>query len=88
MIDLSVELVELLKHADVKGKKLTWNLQVNASAVTVKMIWIKAEKPVATIGEVTSQAPKKCRLSGIISLCFFVYFGVDNGLIPFRLPLV
>jgi hypothetical protein len=62
MIDLSVELVELLKHADVKGKKLTWNLQVNASAVTVKMIWIKAEKPVATIGEVTSQAPKKKHL--------------------------
>jgi len=38
---------------------LTWNLHVNASAVTVKLIWIKAEKPIATIGEVASQAPKK-----------------------------
>jgi len=28
-----VELVELLKHADVEGKKLTWNLQVNVIAV-------------------------------------------------------
>ena len=33
-MDLPVELVELLKHADVEGKKLNWNLQANASAVT------------------------------------------------------
>ena len=57
------ELVELLKHADIKGKKLTWNLQVNASAVTVKLIWIKAEKSIATIVEVASQAPKKKHMS-------------------------
>jgi hypothetical protein len=54
-----VELVELLKHADVEGKKLTWNLQVNVIAVTVNLIWIKAENPIATNGEVTSQTPKK-----------------------------
>jgi len=53
-MDLPVKLVELLKHTDVEGKKLAWNLQVNSSAVTVKLIWIKAAKPIATIGEVTS----------------------------------
>ena len=53
----------LLKHADVEGKKLTWNLQVIASAVTVKLIWIKAAKPIATIGKVDSQAPKKRHMS-------------------------
>jgi hypothetical protein len=45
---MAVKLVELLKHGDVEGKKLTWNLQVNASAVTVKLIWIKIENPIAT----------------------------------------
>jgi len=39
------------------------DLQVNASAVSVKLIWIKAEEPIAKIGEVTSQAPKKKYLS-------------------------
>ena len=58
-MDLPVELVGLLKHAGVDGKKLTWDLQVNASTVSVKLIWIKAEKPVAKTGEVVSQAPKK-----------------------------
>jgi len=29
-MDFSVELVELLNHADVEGKKFTWNLQVNS----------------------------------------------------------
>ena len=62
-MDFPVELVELLKHADVEGKKITWSLHVNASAVTVKLIWIKAEKPIATIGEVASQAHKKKYLS-------------------------
>jgi hypothetical protein len=38
---------------------LTWNLQVNASAVTVKLIWIKADKP---IGEVANQAHNKKNL--------------------------
>jgi hypothetical protein len=61
--ELPVELVELLKHAGVDGKKLTWDLQVNASAVSVKLLWIKAEKPIATIGEVTRQATKKKYLS-------------------------
>jgi hypothetical protein len=28
------ELVELLKHADVEGKKFIWNLQVNDNTVT------------------------------------------------------
>ena len=51
-------MVELLKHADIEGNKLTWNLQVNASVVTVK-----AEKPIATIGEVAIQAPNKKRPS-------------------------
>ena len=37
-MDLPAELVKLRKHANVEGKKLTWNLQVNASAVTVKLI--------------------------------------------------
>jgi hypothetical protein len=37
-MDLPVELVELLKHADVEGTKLTWNLPLNTSAVTVKLI--------------------------------------------------
>ena len=62
-MDLPVELVRLLKHAGVDGKKLTWDLQVNASAVSVKLIWIKAEKSVAKIGEVTSQTLKKKNLS-------------------------
>jgi hypothetical protein len=55
-----VELVELLKHADVEGKKLTWNLQVNVIAVTVNLIWIKAENPIATTGTV---APKMKHMS-------------------------
>jgi hypothetical protein len=62
-MDLPVELVGLLKHAGVDENKLTWDLQVNASAESVKLIWNKAEKPVAKIGEVTSQAPKKRYLS-------------------------
>lgn len=35
----------------------TWNTQVNTSAVSFKLNCIKAEKPVAKIGEVTSMAP-------------------------------
>jgi hypothetical protein len=62
-MDLPVELVGLLKHAGVDGKKFTWDLQTNASAVSVKLIWIKAEKPVAKTGEVASQAQKKKYLS-------------------------
>ena len=56
-------MVEFLKHAGVDGKKLTWNLRVNASTISVKLIWIKAEKPIATIGDVTSQVPKMKYLS-------------------------
>ena len=62
-MDLPVELVELLKHTDLEGTKSTWNLPVNASAVTVKLTWITAEKTTATIGEIASQAPKKKHLS-------------------------
>jgi hypothetical protein len=32
-MDLPVELVGLLKHAGIDGKKLTWDLQVNSSAI-------------------------------------------------------
>ena len=57
-MDLPVELVGLLKHAGVHGKKLTWDLQVNSSAVSIKLMWIKAEKT----GEITSRAQKKKHL--------------------------
>jgi hypothetical protein len=53
-MDLPVELVGLLKHAGIDGKKLTWDLQVNSSAISVKLMWIKAEKPVEQTGKVTS----------------------------------
>jgi hypothetical protein len=59
----SVELVGLLKHAGIDGKKLTWDLQVNSSAISVKLMWIKAKKPVEKTGQVTSQAQKKKHLS-------------------------
>jgi hypothetical protein len=39
-------LVGLLKHAGVDGKKLTWDLQVNSSAISVKLMWINVKKPV------------------------------------------
>jgi hypothetical protein len=56
-------LVGLLKHAGVDGKKLTWDLQINSRAISVKLIWIKAEKPVVKTGEVASQDQKKKYLS-------------------------
>jgi hypothetical protein len=62
-MDLPVELVGLLKHAGIDGKILTWDLQVNSNAVSVKLVWIKAGKPVEKTGETTSQAPKKKHLS-------------------------
>jgi hypothetical protein len=43
-MDLPVELVQLLKHTGIDGKKLTWDLQVNSNAVSVKLVWIKAQK--------------------------------------------
>jgi hypothetical protein len=58
-MDLPVELVGLLKHAGIDGKILTWDLQVNSNAVSVKLVWIKAGKPVEKTGETTRQAPKK-----------------------------
>jgi hypothetical protein len=45
-MDLPVELVGLLKHAGIDGKTLTWDLHVNSSAISVKLMWIKSEKPV------------------------------------------
>ena len=33
-IDFPAELVDLLKHADVEGKKFTWNLQLNDNTIT------------------------------------------------------
>jgi hypothetical protein len=62
-MDLPVELVGLLKHAEVDGKKLTWDLQVNSSAVSIKLMWIKAAKPVEKTGEITSRAQKNKHLS-------------------------
>ena len=62
-MDFSVELIKLLKHADVEGKKLTWSLQINASAVRVKLMWIKAKKLIATIGKFASANSKKKYLS-------------------------
>ena len=43
-MDLPVELVQLLKQAGIEGQKLTWDLQVNSNAVSVKLVWIKAQK--------------------------------------------
>jgi hypothetical protein len=57
-MDLPVELVQLLKHAGI-GQKLTWDLQVNSNAVSVKLVWIKAGKPVEKTGETASLAQKK-----------------------------
>ena len=62
-MDLSVELVGLLKHAGLDEKKLTWHLQDNSSAILVKLMWIKAEKPIKKTGKVTRQAQKKKHLS-------------------------
>ena len=62
-MDLPVELVQLLQHAGIKGQKLTWDLQVNSTAVSVNLVWIKVGKPVEKTGETTSQAPKKKHLS-------------------------
>ena len=45
-MDLPVELVGLLKHAEIDGKKLTWDLQVNSNAVSLKLVWIKATRPI------------------------------------------
>jgi hypothetical protein len=33
------ELVDLLKHADVEGKKFTWNLQLNDNTITNLNKW-------------------------------------------------
>ena len=62
-MDLPVELVGLLKHARIDGKILTWDLQVNFSAASVKLVWIKAAKPVEKTGEITSRAQNKKHLS-------------------------
>jgi len=47
----------------IDGKKLTWDLQVNSNAVSVKLVWIKAGKPVEKTGETTSRVQKKKHLS-------------------------
>ena len=38
---------------------MTWNKQVNASTVTVKLMWIKAQNTIATFGDIASHAPKR-----------------------------
>jgi hypothetical protein len=58
-MDLPVKLVQLLKHAGINGQKITWDLQVNSNAVSVKLVWIKAGKPVDKTGETTSLAQKR-----------------------------
>jgi hypothetical protein len=50
-------------NAGIEGQKLTWDLQVNSTAVSVKLVWIKAGKPVDKTGIATSQAQNKKRLS-------------------------
>jgi hypothetical protein len=62
-MDLPVELVGLLKHVGIDGKKLTCDLQVNSNAVSVKLMWIKAAKPVEKTGEITNRVQKKKQLS-------------------------
>ena len=52
-------MVGLLKHTGVDGKQLNWDLQVNASVVSVELLWIKTEKSIATIGQATSRPPKR-----------------------------
>jgi len=42
---------------DVEGKKLFWNLRVNGSEVTVKLMWIKAENPTDTHWKGTQPDP-------------------------------
>ena len=39
-MELPVELVGLLKHAGIDGKKLIWDLQVNSSAISVKLMYV------------------------------------------------
>ena len=62
-MDLPVELVGILRHAEIDGKKLTWDIHVNSSAISVKLMWINVEKPVEKTGQVTSQAQKKKHIS-------------------------
>ena len=62
-MDLPVELVQLLKHAGIDGETITWDLQVNSNAISVKLVWMKAGKPVDKTGQTTSLAPKKKHLS-------------------------
>jgi len=58
-MELPVELVRLLEHARIDGKKLTWDLQVNSNAVSVKLVWIKARKPVEKNRRNYQPAPEK-----------------------------
>jgi hypothetical protein len=60
-MDLPVELVGLLNHSGINGKKLTWDLQVNSNAVSVKLMWIKAAKPIEKTGEITTKLVFKHR---------------------------
>jgi hypothetical protein len=78
--------IGLNKHAGIDGKKLNWDLQVNSNAVSVKLVWIKAGKPVDKTGETTSQAPKKKRnVDGldvtVVLVCLrcFICRGVNVG---------
>jgi hypothetical protein len=71
-MDLPVELVGLLKHAGIDGKILTWDLQVNSNAVSVKLVWIKAVI---------------LRRVNVGCLCLYTSCILTNGF-PFSLPLV
>jgi hypothetical protein len=85
-MDLPVELVGLLKHAGINGKKLTWDLQVNSSAISVKLMWIKAVEGSFVVVYLGLSAFVGYG-NAVVCLCFCTSFNVFNGFIPFRLPL-
>jgi len=47
-MDLPVELVGLLKHAEIDGKKLTWDIQVNFSPEKETPLSFHQEKKCST----------------------------------------
>jgi hypothetical protein len=58
-INLPVELVGLLKHAGVDRKTLTWDLQVNASAISVKLIWIWPRNPLQQLEKLPARPQRR-----------------------------
>ena len=62
-MDIPVERVQLRKYAGIEGHTLTWDLQVNSNAVSVRLVWMKSGKPVGKTGEITNQVQRKKHLS-------------------------